>query len=112
MTNSCYEFELSLILIFNFYAISNFNRYLEVSESKWINPTLNNIGVNSLRLGGLHLKSFKSWKLKLLLEIRIIEDDKNKVGGIIQESQRSKNWKCFQKLYCSNYQNFKNKNDM
>ena len=29
--------------------------YLEVSEPKWVNPILNNIGVNSLRFGGLHL---------------------------------------------------------
>ena len=32
-----------------------FMSYLEASESKWVNPVLSSIGVNSLRLGGLHL---------------------------------------------------------
>ena len=29
--------------------------YMEASEPKWVNPVLNIIGVNSLRLGGLHI---------------------------------------------------------
>ena len=37
---------------------------LEASEPKWVNPVLNNVGVNSLRLGGLHLKLEFCEKLK------------------------------------------------
>ena len=29
--------------------------YMEASEPKWVNPVLNIIRVNSLRLGGLHI---------------------------------------------------------
>ena len=36
------------------------NIYLEASEPKWVNPVLNTIGVNSLKLGGLHLVSYYS----------------------------------------------------
>ena len=31
--------------------------YMEASEPKWFNPVLNGIGVNSLRLGGLHINT-------------------------------------------------------
>ena len=31
------------------------NHYMESSEPKYVNPVLNIIGVNSLRLGGLHI---------------------------------------------------------
>ena len=37
--------------------------YMETSEPKWVNPVLNTIGVNSLRLGGLEI----SWKFTRLL---------------------------------------------
>ena len=35
--------------------------YMEASESKWVNPILDIIGVNSLRLGGLHIV-MHSWR--------------------------------------------------
>ena len=42
--------------------IELFNRiYMEASEPKSVNPVLNTIGVNSLRLGGLHI----SLKIKM-----------------------------------------------
>ena len=33
------------------------NHYLEASKPKWVNPILNIIGINSLRLGGLHFRN-------------------------------------------------------
>ena len=33
----------------------SYQEYIEASEPKWVNPVLNIIEVNSLRLGGLHL---------------------------------------------------------
>ena len=42
--------------IFNSYLIYDFSLvYMEASEPKWVNPLSNIIGVNSLRLGGLHI---------------------------------------------------------
>ena len=40
--------------------------YFEASKPKWVNAKLNIIGVNSLRLGGLHIYTQKIGKLKLL----------------------------------------------
>ena len=37
----------------------------EASDPMWVNPILNIIGVNSLRLGGLHIVSVKLLNLKL-----------------------------------------------
>ena len=41
-------------LLFYFHFSVN---YMEVSEPKWVNPVLNSIEVNSLRLGGFHIGS-------------------------------------------------------
>ena len=55
----------------------NFWKYLEASESKWVNPVLNIIWVKSLRLGGLHftdktvvLSKYKN--IDRILEIKIL----------------------------------------
>ena len=41
--------------------------YLKVSEPKWVNPILNIIGVNSLRLGGLQIYIYKIYIIKFPL---------------------------------------------
>ena len=44
--------------------------YMEVSEPKWVNHVLKAIGVNSLRLGGLHLNA--SWFILLFGGLQLI----------------------------------------
>ena len=46
-------------------------QYLEASKPKWVNPILNIIGVNPLRLGGLHL-NYGINELMLILLIKIV----------------------------------------
>ena len=45
--------------IFNSYLIYDFSLvYMEASETKWVNPLSNIIGVNSLTLRGPHISNF------------------------------------------------------
>ena len=48
-------FEVKVSCNLNLVVIYLATKNLEVSEPKWVNPVLNIIGVNTLRLGGLHL---------------------------------------------------------
>ena len=49
--------------------------YMEAFEPKWVNPVLNIIGVNSFRLGGLHI----SWeKCNIQLKVNILVQRWNK----------------------------------
>ena len=46
---------------------------MEVSEPKWVNPNLNIIGINSLRLGDLHIAKtiFSNIKKNMNLKIQL-----------------------------------------
>ena len=60
--------------------------YLEVSEPRWVNPILNIIGVNSLRLGGLHIFEYNEYdssikdNILVLILISLILQDSRECG--------------------------------
>ena len=59
------KFQIKILKILNIIKNTTGYTHLEVSEPKWVNPVLNIIEINSLRLGGIHL--FYSFSTELTL---------------------------------------------
>ena len=61
--------------------------YIEASESKWVNPVLYTIGVNSLRLEGLHINyNTKTWHSDLFNVYLVKINDRKPVQMKIDKS--------------------------
>ena len=57
---------------------------LKILVSKWVNHLLNIIGVNSLRLGGLHIKASEPKWVNLILDINGVNS--LRLGGLHMQS--------------------------